>query len=214
MIGVEIINSKNKNILCCCVYRHPNSDVQEFTHFVNGILQTVTKENKHIFFLGDFNLNLLNYEHHSDTNDFLNSMVSHLLPHILHPTRVTDHSATIIDDIFSNITDFETKSGNILCEISDHYPKFIILDKVIPDYKFCSFAKRNYSNFDEIKFIEDFSAMDLDILHDSNAPVNEKFNCFYDKLSNLVDTHVPSKRMAPKEILARLRNHALKATTT
>ena len=33
MIGVEIINSKNKNILCCCVYKHPNSDVQEFTHF-------------------------------------------------------------------------------------------------------------------------------------------------------------------------------------
>ena len=48
-----------------------------------------------------------------------------------------------------------------------------------------------FSNFDETKFIEDFSAMDLDILHDSNAPVNEKFNCFYDKLSNLVDTHVP-----------------------
>ena len=101
MIGVEIINSKNKNIQCCCVYRYPNSDVQEFTHFVNGILQTVTKENKHVFFLGDFNLNLLNYEHHSDTNDFLNSMVSHyLLLHILHPTRVTDHSATIIDNIF------------------------------------------------------------------------------------------------------------------
>ena len=162
MIGVEIINSKNKNILCCCIYRHPNSDVQEFTHFVNGILQTVTKENKHVFFLGDFNLNLLNYEHHSETNDFLNSMVSHyLLPHILHPTRVTDHSATIIDNIFSNITDSETKSGNILCEISDHYPQFIILDKVIPDYKSCSFAKHDYSNFDETKFIEDFSAMVL-----------------------------------------------------
>ena len=28
MIGVEIINSESKNILCCCVYRHPNSDVQ------------------------------------------------------------------------------------------------------------------------------------------------------------------------------------------
>ena len=45
--------------------------------------------------------------------------------------------------------------------------------------------------------------MDLDILHDSNVPVNEKFNCFYDKLSNVVDTHVPSKRMTPKEIKLR-----------
>ena len=142
MMDLKIINSKNKNILCCCVYRHPNSDVQEVTHFVNGILQTVTKENKHVFFLGDFNINLLNYEHHSDTNDFRNSMVSHyLLPH---PTRVTDHSATVIDNIFSNITDFEIKGGNILSEISDHYPQFIILDKVIPDYESCSFAKRDY----------------------------------------------------------------------
>ena len=33
----------------------------------------------------------------------------YLLPHILHPTRATDHSATIIDNMSSNITDFETK---------------------------------------------------------------------------------------------------------
>ena len=174
MIGVEIMNSESKNILCCCVYNHPNSDVQGSTHFINGILQTVTKENKHVFFLGNFNLNLLNYEHHSDTNDFLSSMVSHyFLPHILRSTRLTDHYVTIIDNIFSDITDFETKSGNILCESSDHCPQFIILDNVIPDYKSCSFAKRDFSNLDETKFIEDFSAMDLGILYDSNAPVNE-----------------------------------------
>ena len=34
-------------------------------------------------------------------------------------------------------------------------------------------------------------------------PVNEKFNCFYDKLSNLVDSHVLSKRMTPKELKLR-----------
>ena len=57
--------------------------------------------------LGDFNINLLNYESHSDTNIFLNSMVSDcLLPYILHPTRVTDHSATVIDNIFSMLGDF------------------------------------------------------------------------------------------------------------
>ena len=35
------------------------------------------------------------------------------------------------------------------------------------------------------------------------ATVNEAFYCFYDKLSNVVDTHVPSKRMTPKEIKVR-----------
>ena len=50
------------------------------------------------------NINLLNYESHSDTNEFINSMVSHhLLPHILQPTR-----ATIIDNIFTNTTEYDT----------------------------------------------------------------------------------------------------------
>ena len=39
-------------------------------------------------------------------------MVSnYLLPHISHPTRVTDHSATIIDNIFSNNCELDTVSG-------------------------------------------------------------------------------------------------------
>ena len=60
--------------------------------------------------MGDFNINLLNYESHNE-----NSMVSHyLLPHILQPTRVTDHSATIINNIFTNTIELNTVSGNIL----------------------------------------------------------------------------------------------------
>ena len=32
--------------------------------------------------MGHFNINLLNYESHSDTNEFLNNMISHyLLPY-------------------------------------------------------------------------------------------------------------------------------------
>ena len=53
--------------------------------------------------MGDFDINLLNYNSHSETNDFIHFMISHYFsPHILHPTKVTDHSVTIIDDIFSN----------------------------------------------------------------------------------------------------------------
>ena len=73
--------------------------------------------------MGDFNVNLLNYESHSETNDFINTMVSHyLLPHILHPTRVTDHSATVTDNNFSNNTSHKTVSGNIITQISGHFP--------------------------------------------------------------------------------------------
>ena len=103
--------------------------------------------------MGDFNTNLLNYESHSDTNEFLNSVISHyLLPYILHPTRVTDHSATVIDNIFSSNTDHDTCSGNIL---TDHFPQFLV--KVNIDYKKGSYSKRDFSNFNENNLISDFS---------------------------------------------------------
>ena len=51
--------------------------------------------------------------------------VSHyLLPYILHPTRVTDPSATIIDNIFSNVCEFETISGNIMVQLADYFAQF------------------------------------------------------------------------------------------
>ena len=163
MVGIEILSSESKSILCCCVDRHPNTDPQESVNYLDNLLQKLGKENKHIFLMGDLNLNLLNYESHSDTNDFINTMVSHyLLPYILHPTRVTDHSSTVIDNIFSNITDFDTKGGNILCDIGDHFPQILIVDRTCPHHKSCSSAKRDFSHFDENKFVNDCSALILD----------------------------------------------------
>ena len=152
--------------------------------------------------MGDFNLNLLNYESHSDTNDFINTMVSHyLLPYLLHLARVTDHSSTVIETYsLINITNFDTKSANILCDISDHSPQILIVDRTCPDYKFCSFAKRDFSHFDENVFINDYTALDLRFLNDDNVSVDNKFTSFYEGVSSLVDKHVPSKKMTRKEI--------------
>ena len=79
-------NHKSKNFLCCCLYRHPSTDMSSF---IDHIDQKVQKENKTVFMMGDFNINLLKYQSHPETNDFINFMVSHhLFPHILHPTKV------------------------------------------------------------------------------------------------------------------------------
>ena len=100
-IWIEINNHKSKNLLCCCLYRYPSSDITNFNNHISSILQKVQKENKSLIIMGDFNINLVNYDSHPETNDFINLMVSHyLLPRILHQTRVTDHSTMIIDNIF------------------------------------------------------------------------------------------------------------------
>ena len=84
--------------------RHPNTDIKSFIKYMDNRLQKLEKSNKTVFVMGDFNVNLLSYDGHTDTNDFVNSVVSHyLLLYILHPTRLTDHFSTVIDNIFSNI---------------------------------------------------------------------------------------------------------------
>ena len=54
--------SKAKNILCCCAYRHPNTDVKSFIEYMNNTLQKLEKSNNTIFVMGDFNINLLSYD--------------------------------------------------------------------------------------------------------------------------------------------------------
>ena len=134
--------------------------------------------------MGDFNLDLLNYETHTDTNDFVISMVLYcLIPHMLQPTRVTDHWATVIDNIFSNVTDYETTSGNILNQVTDHYSQFLILKKVPAIHKDGAYYSYDYSNFDKDSLLDDFSKISWDD-HDNTRllDVNEKLRNFHGKL--------------------------------
>ena len=92
-----------------------------------------------------FNIDLLQYESHSYTNDFINSVISHsFLPYIHQPTRLTNHSATVIDNIFSNVTDFDTISGNITCIIADHFAQFLLIKKCHMSYKSFSYFVHGY----------------------------------------------------------------------
>ena len=62
-------------------------DVTDFNqNYLSGLLDMISKEEK-IYLLGDFNINLLNYNEHKPTNDFLDSFASSsLLPYIFQPT--------------------------------------------------------------------------------------------------------------------------------
>ena len=201
-IWIEINNHKSKNLLCCCLYRHPTSNVTNFNNHVSSILQKVQKENKSLLIMGDFNINLVNYDSHPETNDFINLMVSHyLLPHILHPTRVTDHSATIIDNIFCNTLEFETQSGNLLTKISDHFPQFLVIKNAAFDYKKCSLFQYDYSKFNEHLFLDDFKKLSWeDSLNNQNLNINVKFDRFYDKVYSTVIHQAPMKKVNKKQL--------------
>ena len=128
---IETVNPRKSNIIVGVIYRHPSTDLADFNcNYLNKLLENISKEQKSIFLLGDFNVNLLN--EHNETNEFLVSLASNsFIPLVLQPTRITSHSNTLIDNIFSNAIDPDLISGNLTATISDHLPSTkIYLDKI------------------------------------------------------------------------------------
>ena len=79
-----------------------------------------------------------------------------LVPHITSPTRITSHSRTLIDNIFSTDISKNATSGNIVTSISDHLVQFVFLP--IDQFKTNNnknIYQRNFKGFNQQIFLED-----------------------------------------------------------
>ena len=70
-IWVEMKTKRGKDFLCGCIYRHPNTDISHFVEHMEAALSKINKNKYNVFLMSDFNIDLLQYESHSYTNEFL-----------------------------------------------------------------------------------------------------------------------------------------------
>ena len=90
---------------------------------------SIFKEKK-ILLLCDFSVNLLDYEKHNLTNEFVDSLSSNMfLCYILLPSRITNNYKTVIDGIFSTQVSTEVIAGNLTATIFDYLPQYLIFFK-------------------------------------------------------------------------------------
>ena len=102
------VNSSKSQIIGC-IYRPPNRDINVFRRYMKDIRHKLRHYKKRCHLLGDYNINLLRAEQHTETSDFLDDMYSDLfMPVITKPTRTTEKSATLIDNIYSDNVDADT----------------------------------------------------------------------------------------------------------
>ena len=72
-----VSNPKKTSIIVEYIYKHSSININEFN---SDDLYELSKENKLKFLLGDFNINLINYDINPQTNEFLHSFLSHCFP--------------------------------------------------------------------------------------------------------------------------------------
>ena len=127
-VTVELAIKNHTNVIINCIYRTPGSNLDIFCEKIEHILSDV-KVLKTIFLCGDLNIDLLKHEHHSNTKHCLDLMYSQgLYPLIDKPTRITDISATLIDNIFTNEMRNNITCGILFNDISDHLPIFALCE--------------------------------------------------------------------------------------
>ena len=106
--------------------------------------------------MGDVNINLLNSDSHLQTAEFLETLYSFSFsPLITKPTRNTDNTATLIDNIFTNYSPNKKGVAGILCtDITDHLPIYYIDQevKVIDMSEKIPLLQRQYSTKNKIRF--------------------------------------------------------------
>ena len=123
-VFIEILRGRGQtNQVIGAVYRPPGSDISCFSQEITRIMGLIGRMEGYI--MGDFNVDLLHNTDGGVMPDVLGEfMAGGFYPLISLPTRITDTTATLIDNIWTNNLQAEIVSGLVTVRLSDHLPVF------------------------------------------------------------------------------------------
>ena len=129
-------------------------------------------------------------------------MGNDFLPCITIPTRITDHSATIIDhiNVFRPLREISNKiiSGNLFIDVSDHLPNFIILEGYTHDFSINNRPLvRNYSEIFKALFKTKISEINWTEIVKSDNP-DIAYSAFINKFQEEFNRCFPRKKLSRK----------------
>ena len=114
-IWVQVQRKKFPSFILGCIYRHPKAVAASFSH-LSDVFKNMLLKKKPIFIFGDFNDDYLNKGNHiSKVCKNLN-----LWQVIEKPTRITQHSSTLLDLIITNNINMIVQSDVTPSPIADH----------------------------------------------------------------------------------------------
>ena len=94
LFQLKFLLKKAKNIIVSCLYRTPGSSLDKFNDSFEFLLSKISV-NKKLYLCGDFNIDLLKWESHSGTQQFVDILYKlGIFPLITKPSRISETSTT------------------------------------------------------------------------------------------------------------------------
>ena len=193
---IDITISKSEKYIVGGIYKHPNQGLKQFQNELIKNITNIKNQNKTIMLLGDFNIDFNKLNLIPDISDYFLNLEEHGLSQLIKfPTRVTDHSSTIIDHIYLQKTNNITfNEGVIKCDITDHDATFIILNNSkLNNYKdrplIRIYSDKNLANFkNQLEYFIKTNIAKLD------------WQSFFDGLMRLYNLNFPLKRLSRQNV--------------
>ena len=120
--------------LLCSAYRPPNTNCKTFISSFNNKIKELRKIKNTTLVIGlDHNMDFLKSTNHVNTQNFLERILeNNMMPTITRPTRITQTSATLIDNILISSEQIgNIKSSICIGNMSDHLPCITVLQNVL-----------------------------------------------------------------------------------
>ena len=126
-VFIEIVRTgEGKRKIVGVIYRPPGGNLNEFNSKLDQVLSQLRGTEAYI--MGDYNIDLLKSDYHGPTTDCLEGFYARgFYPLVSLPSRLTDTSATLIDNVFTNNLLSHIESGLVTVRVSDHLPVFCLV---------------------------------------------------------------------------------------
>ena len=199
---IEVNITKNKVFIIGVIYRHPTCSLKKFQEQLLLTLNKLAHDKLDFVICGDYNVDLLKHEIKQTVNDYIDAVHTEGCFNIINkPTRITDTSATLLDHVYTNVSQHISSRGILTFEISDHLPTFCSLTSK-PILKQEKVLMRDMNKFDKTKFLDDVYSLtqELNDAYKDDFNPNNAINQLLDKFSNLINQHVPLRPQTRKEI--------------
>ena len=194
-ITVEISKPRSKPFIVNCMYRPPNSTVELFSAY-EKLIEKLDSENKEIILIGDFNCDWTGVKSGTmkpQTNKLHEITEAFQFEQMIEqPTRITDHSETIIDLVFTNKPELVTNFGVIHIGISDHSLIFLQRKISVPRSEPKLINKRNFKYYNVDAFRSDLTACLANLTLTIQDP-NDMWSEWKDRFLAAADMHAPQE---------------------
>ena len=190
------IQTRKSSILVGYIYRNPASTFDWYDQFVT-MMDRVQGCNLNVVLLDDFNTDM------QKSNPAWDSTISlfGLNQMITSPTRITPHSSTLIDHIYTSDTSIVSNILVPATGISDHFPVCCTLSvKIVKPVLnvHSSIVYRCFKQFDERAFLMDLQVIPFKNVYNFSDP-NVALSHWIDLFLDVINKHAPLKKSRRKK---------------